>query len=341
MSLEQFKAEGYTVIHDVLTAETVVRLRAGLDPHWQRLIEQGERSPFWDRGHASNAGNARSGTRGGTARVSVSNALQQVGDAMGLGELVLEYLLAQPCLDFTERVLGPYFQLDDYSIAGTPGARQGHPLPGEDRGSAVAETGEALILWHRDSFNSIQQFSYFYSGDSGAGGGGKAAGRSADSSLPPPKRYAPPLMMNQVLFLQDSKLAVIPGSHLDSVGRLQPAETRETHPAQRVVDVPAGSAILFAVDTLHSGVVNPADSQVRYLLSVHFQRAGLPSRDLPFAHECETATSALEAARLRGDTRVVRVLGGDDGQWLEAQEVEWAKVAEQERAARSAAAPRL
>ena len=188
---------------------------------------------------------------------------------MCLGNLVLEYLLAEPCLAFTEKVLGPFFQLDDYSIAGTPGARQGHSLPEEDRGSAVPATGEALILWHRDSFNSVTQFNYFYSGGSGAGGGGKAAGRSAESSLPPPKRYAPPLMMNQVLFLQDSKLAVIPGSHLDLVGRLTPAETREPEPrTQRIVDVPAGATILFAVDLIHSGVVNPNDDEIRYLLSV-------------------------------------------------------------------------
>ena len=51
--------------------------------------------------------------------------------------------------------------------------------------------------------------------------------------MPPPKAYAPPLMMNQVLFLQDSTLAVIPGSHLDYSE--QPHPFREPHPKQRLV----------------------------------------------------------------------------------------------------------
>ena len=32
----------------------------------------------------------------------------------GLGDLVLEFLLAPPCLDFTQRVLGPEFDLTEF-----------------------------------------------------------------------------------------------------------------------------------------------------------------------------------------------------------------------------------
>ena len=155
--LEQFKRDGYTTIESVLSEETIGRLRAGLDPHWAEQTRLGAASPFWDQGHVSE----RSGVRDGTARVSISNALATIGDGLGLGDLVLEFLLAPPCLDFTQRVLGPDIQLDDYSIAGAPGKAEGHAVPEVDLGSADEATGEALILWHRDSFHSITQFNYF------------------------------------------------------------------------------------------------------------------------------------------------------------------------------------
>ena len=59
-------------------------------------------------------------------------------------------------------MLGPYFQLDDFSVSGYPGPQAGplHALPPEDCGTADGGTGESLILWHRDSFNMITQVSH-------------------------------------------------------------------------------------------------------------------------------------------------------------------------------------
>ena len=81
--------------------------------------------------------------------------------------------------------------------------------------------------------------------------------------------------------------------------------------------------ILFAVDLVHSGCVDPHGEEIRYLLSVHFQRAGLPSRNLPYLPDSPTAMAAAREARAAGDMRALRVLGQDDGAWLAAMEDSW------------------
>jgi|EP01046_Picozoa_sp_COSAG06_P025423 hypothetical protein len=211
--LDQFKRDGYVIIEDVLNAAEVSALRRGLDPVFSALIDQGPAGPHWDPGHASSP--ARSSSRQGTCRVSISNALEQVGDKHGLGDQLLRFLLHPATLDFTQQVLGPWFQLDDFSASAFPPACGDHEIPQADRGTAGQEDGSSLVLWHRDSFNTITQFNYFYTGQTGAGGGALAAGRGLGDDpepLPQPKSYAPPLMLNQLLYLQDDSFSVLPGS---------------------------------------------------------------------------------------------------------------------------------
>jgi hypothetical protein len=80
------------------------RRRVPVHRRWAEQIALGENSPHWDQGHASSAAHGRSGTRAGTPRVSVSNALGTLGELRdgAVGTLLLLFLLHPALLDFTQ-----------------------------------------------------------------------------------------------------------------------------------------------------------------------------------------------------------------------------------------------
>ena len=118
-----------------------------------------------------------------------------------LAHLLKPHLLNTHMLDFAERVMGPFVQLDSFEITGFP--------------SRPAEQFNRVAEWHRDAFNYSDMWA-----------------NHPSSAHFKPHPYTAPTACNCLTYLQDmtaesGALRVVPGSHLE----LQPHSSTGARPA--------------------------------------------------------------------------------------------------------------
>ncbi len=116
-SLEQHFAEycrdGYTLFRGYMPPEQLCAVRATVDPEFaQRFAEHPD-----------------------SARTTIANILGH--DA--LSPLLTQHIINSHVLDFAERVMGPFVQLDSFEITGFP--------------SRPTNERNQVAQWHRDAFN--------------------------------------------------------------------------------------------------------------------------------------------------------------------------------------------
>jgi hypothetical protein len=197
-----------------------------------------------------------------------------------LAPLMERHLLNAVLLDYAEQAMGPFVQLDSFEITGFP------IRPIDDR-HQVAE-------WHRDAFN----YSDTWAGDTASKG---------FSTHP----YTAPTACNSITYLQDmteetGALRVVPGSHLDFT-HIAPEDRHKPHPREACLTLSAGDMVFTHNELLHAGSINTSQD-IRYFISIYFERIGLPHRD-DFNHPRIDVIRAT--ARQGNDRRVMRLFGED------------------------------
>ena len=272
--VEEFKREGVTIFRGFMAAERVAEIRRVLDPEFARLVDR----------------------RPDAVKLKIVPLL---GHEV-LGPILSDHVLDPLMLDFAERVMGPFVQLDSCEVSGFP------PSDRSLRGS--------LHFWHRDHFHVAAQYAQL--------------AQSGER-----KPYTPPLACNCLTYLQDmnedtGSLYLIPQSHLTPTLITKERE-KEPYPRQRALELKAGDMVFLHHDVLHTGSYNTT-SEMRYFISNYVCRIGLPHRD-PF--ELPLIEELRREARAVNDRRVLRFFGEDD-RFVERQEAAWRAMVEEDRAAR-------
>ena len=273
--LAQYKRDGYTIFKNYMSARQLTQLRPLLDSEFAGLFAAAPDRP--------------------------RRTIVPVLGHPTVGPQLADHMVNPRALDFAERVMGPYVQLDSFEVTG-------FPVKNPDQRGQVHH-------WHRDAFNLTEQWmGYAFKYEQGQ------------------RPYTPPMACNCITYLQDmdeqtGPLRLIPGSHLDYTS-LAEEERHRPHPRERLVDLAAGDMVFTHCELLHSGSLNTSD-QVRYFLSIYFQRFGLPHRD---TFDLPIIDRLVEWARARNDRRVLRLFG-HDGNFIAREEAAWQRMTEQDRAA--------
>ena len=273
--LEAYKADGFTVFRGYLTPEQVQQWRSQMDAEFPELF-------------AATPERAR-------ARI-----VPLLGHEK-LAPLAKEHVQNSLMLDFAERVMGPYVQLDSFEASGFP-CRDGDLKGAVDR-------------WHRDAFHNSEMWAEFQT--------------MAEQS---PRLYTPPLACNCLTYLQEMNeetgpLRVLKGSHLEYV-TIAKEDERKPHPQEVFLDLQAGDMVFTHHELLHSGTWN-ISQEIRYFLSVYLCRIGLPHRDtfdLPAIHQLQAD------ARRQHDRRLLRLFG-EDHLFMSREEESWRQMVQQDQAA--------
>jgi len=267
--LEEYKRDGYTVFRGYLSPEKVKAWRDLMDPEFAELFPKRPDAP--------------------RAKIVPLLAHEK------LAPLAKEHVQIPLMLDFAEKVMGPYVQLDSFEVSGFP-TRKGDLKGSVDR-------------WHRDAFHNTEMWKGFSTMEEQS-----------------PHKYTPPLACNCLTYLQDMNedtgpLRVVKGSHLEYVF-IDKEDEHRPHPRESFLDLKAGDMVFTHNELLHSGTWN-ISNEVRYFLSAYVCRIGLPHRDtfdLPAIHEL------VAEARERNDVRLLRFFGIDDS-FMSREEATWAKLA--------------
>ena len=316
--VEQFKKRGYTVLRGVLSADEVASARERLDPLIaQKLAAQiGEIEDKPATG-AEIAATGRTISIGGPVDSALIGYPGLLAAAPDVAEpLVKPFLLNPRLLDLAERVMGPYVQGDGFYVVGTPPASlTGGPTGIPSRADLLAEPAG----WHRDAYSHHR----FWRSNPGY------ADDLEDGGQP----YTPPLAAHFLCYLQDmdgpgGPLLAVPGSHRSAIGD-QPEGDEEESVVQ--VDAKAGDVVFFHCDMLHSGAINRAVDDWRYMVTSFVVRSGLPHRD--DFKDAPLVQAMVEEAKARGDRRALRFLVADteEGGPLGREEAQWQAAVEGER----------
>jgi len=250
----EYCRDGFTIFRQYLPTQKVAALRRILEPILQ----------------------ARFAANADLPRAAMGDALSNES----LTPYLSDHLLNPMLLDFAERVIGPYVQLDSYRIVGFS-TRPRH-------------LKNQVDLWHRDAFNLTETWATYNL-----------------SHNPRPRPYTPPMACNCLTYLQDmnaetGSLRVIPGSHLDYTF-IPEADVKKPHPNEKLIRLSAGDMVFTHCELLHSGSLNSSGA-IRYFVSIYLQRFGLPHRD-NFA--TPTIAAILQTARKRNERRTMRLFGCD------------------------------
>tara|TARA_Y100000588_G_scaffold193182_1_gene207265 strand:+ start:470 stop:1315 length:846 start_codon:yes stop_codon:yes gene_type:complete len=273
--LDEYKRDGYTVFRNYISTEKVKAWRDMMDPEFERLFPQRPEAP--------------------RAKIVPLLAHEK------LAPLAKEHIQMPLMLDFAEKVMGPFVQLDSFEVSGFPVRDD--------------ELKGAVDRWHRDAFHNIETW--------------KTVATMAEQS---PRLYTPPLACNCLTYLQDMNeetgpLRVVKGSHLEYVF-IDEEDEHKPHPRESFLDLKAGDMVFTHHELLHSGTWN-ISSEVRYFLSAYVCRIGLPHRDtfdLPAVHEI------LAEAWANNDRRMLRFFG-EDSEFMAREEAAWARMVEEDKAA--------
>jgi hypothetical protein len=273
--LTEYCRDGFTIFRQYLAAQKLTALRKILDPIMQARF-------------ANDADLRRAG----------------IGDALSnepLTPYLNDHLINPMLLDFAERVIGPYVQLDSYRIVGFP--------------TKAEHLKNQVDLWHRDAFNLTETWATY-----------------SLSYTQEPRPYTPPMACNCLTYLQDmnaetGSLRVIPGSHLDYTF-IPEADAKNPHPNEKLIRLNAGDMVFTHCELLHSGSLN-SSSDIRYFVSIYLQRFGLPHRD-NFA--TPAIKTILQTAKKRNDRRTMRLFG-DDETLHQRQQAAWQRMIEEDKQA--------
>lgn len=271
--LEAYKRDGFTVFREYLSSDRVRAWREAMDPEFSLLFPKKPDAP----------------------RAKIVPLLGH----QSLAPLAREHLLDSRMLDFAERVMGPFVQLDSFEVSGFP-IRE-HALKGR------------VDRWHRDAFNVSQTW----------------AGYSFEYKQTP-RPYTPPLACNCLTYLQPMNeetgpLRVIPGSHLDYT-HIPRENEFEPHPREVFLDLEPGDMVFTHHELLHSGTWN-ISNQIRYFLSIYVCRIGLPHRD---SFNLSEIHDIVTHARRTNDLRTLRLFG-EDPDFLQRDEAAWASWVAEDR----------
>ncbi len=143
-------------------------------------------------------------------------------------------------LDFAERVMGPFVQLDNISLVGFP--------------SSDAEQARGKVSgWHRDRWAHLPKGGYTH------------------------PLAINGITYFQDLDDQYGPLRVIPGSHREPIA-ISPVEANRPHPREVLLDVRAGDVVFIHNALLHSGTPN-ISGQTRFFFSLFYNLTWLRPTD--------------------------------------------------------------
>ena len=187
-----------TVFKSLHSEEWVEETRRMLDPEFDRHFAMRDGSPFWQ-------GGAESG------RVAMAPGFQAFEWSPFGQRLMDDIVCNSTILDFAERVMGPFVQLDSCEITG-------YERVGSDNTHATG--------WHRDGFDTSTTWnnnrSNINNGLEWRPGTSSQAQQASAKVSATRRSYTPPLACNYLTYLQPTDgtannpgLRVIPGSHRD------------------------------------------------------------------------------------------------------------------------------
>ena len=208
--IEEFKQNGFTVFEKMYDEEQMQRWRDVLAQLQQEFGGNGD-APFWFGNMAERAPHS------------------------------MMPALANPIvLDFAERVMGPFVQLDNLTLVGFPSVD-----PEEARGKVTD--------WHRDRWAhlplgvyerplAVNAITYFQDLDEASG-----------------------------------PLRVVPGSHREPIS-VGTEEVRKPHPDEQLVCAKAGDVVFIHHSLLHTGTPNTS-GKVRYFFSLFYNQSWMKTTD--------------------------------------------------------------
>lgn len=271
--LEEYKRNGFTIFRGYMPSERVAEWRSALDPEFDRLFPKRPDAP----------------------RARIVPLLGHKATR----PLARDHITNSVMLDFAERVMGPYVQLDSFEVSGFP--------------IREPDLKNHIDRWHRDAFNVTGMWAnYKFTYEQGL------------------RPYTPPLACNCITYLQDmtpetGPLRVVPGSHLDYT-EIPKENEFKPHPREQLVSLKAGDMVFTHNELLHSGTWN-ISNEYRYLLSVYVCRIGLPHRD---TFDLPAIREVLDEARNRKDLRILRLFA-EDNRFQEREETAWHEMIEEDR----------
>ena len=144
-------------------------------------------------------------------------------------------------LDFAERVLGPFVQMDNLTFMAFPSV-------------SVEEARDRASGWHRDTW----------------------AGKPTHGEYGPPLACNA-ITYLQDLTPEYGPLRIIPGSHRRNL-TIDGEERRKPHPEEALVYVKAGDVVFTHAALYHSGTPN-CSGHPRYFFSLYYNKSWLKYRD--------------------------------------------------------------
>jgi len=203
-------------------------------------------------------------------------------------------------LDFAERVMGPFLQLDNMTFMAFPSVSK-------------EQAAGRVSGWHRDRWGGMPE-------------GPQYVRPTACNAI----------VYLQDLTDEYGPLRVVEGSHRRAVTVASDEHRGLPHPEEKVLRVKAGDVVFTHCSLLHSGTPNTS-GKPRYFISNYYNRVGTPTVD---NHAGPNVKKILTMARERNDKRLMRLFGVDDqiaaranAFFLEPDEVMWANWIAEDRAA--------
>lgn len=242
--LVEFRERGYTIFEGAYDAGQMQAWKDRYDDMVRRNTPPGASEP----------------------RLRVTSALEQEPG------LMLPAVNNQGILDFAERVMGPFVQLDNLTFMAFP--------------SEPREQAEGMVsFWHRDRWGWMPDGPQYI----------RPIACNAICYL-------------QDLTDEYGPLRVVEGSHRRPVTIESDGHRTLPHPEETVLNVKAGDVVFTHCSLLHTGTPNTS-GRPRYFFSTYYNRVGLPTRD---NHNGPGVQRIVEAARARNDRRLMRLFGVDD-----------------------------
>lgn len=213
--------------------------------------------------------------------------------------LMLPAVNNEEILDFAERVMGPFVQLDNVTFMGFPS------VPKEEAENRASG-------WHRDRWGWMPE-------------GPQYVRPSACNAI----------VYLQDLTDEYGPLRVVEGSHRRAVTVASRGDLQRPHPEEKILRVKAGDVVFTHCSLLHSGTPN-SSGKPRYFISNYYNRIGTPTVD---NHAGPNVQKIVAAARERNDRRLMRLFGVDDliaaranAFFMAPDEEMWAKWIDEDRA---------